>query len=516
MNKSPQFIDLMNLKISKILQEFNNTNKKGTILGYSLVEINRRISQLIIKNYYSGLLKALESEGHAQKIFLGRKGQVYKSDNVEQYFSLTIDRSLESLFSFFKLSLFYTILLFYRMIMSYFKSYKHQKYSILFYPSINDFNEIDSVESFLDYCRDGSIDILKVGTDHKIVVQERGMKESSDFVVFTSDAFLYLIKNSNFSIMDFLIYMRNMLTTSLLMINFCFNRKTETLLSRDLGLLPLIRLFERKLMIKDLILTNSSFYDQEIWLSSDSEKLFKTHMLWYSNNSIPLRYANVEGTYEHPATSFISIDNQWTWSKTHLEWLMKNTSAKIFHSVDPILFHLNSYRSKINLAFDIIIYDVTPVNMDWISENIHPDLDYYYKAENGIKFITDILNAVLIVEKQMSIKLRVGIKHKRKSTSLHDRVYLDFIDDIIFSGKASLVHERSSIYKLISECQISAVIPFSSPALVASHLNKPVFYLDPSERLCRNSSPDNRIPILYETQEIVSYLKNHIVKGVNF
>ena len=125
------------------------------------------------------------------------------------------------------------------------------------------------------------------------------------------------------------------------------------------------------------------------------------------------------------------------------------------------------------------MFDVTPVRDD-VALRIGA-IDNYYSTANMVRFIEDILYACAETERIIGRRVRILLKHKRSYKPAHDAGYISLIEKISGPGQAvELVSPDANMYSLISGCDLAVVIPYSSPAHVATSLGRPAIYYDPT------------------------------------
>ena len=245
------------------------------------------------------------------------------------------------------------------------------------------------------------------------------------------------------------------------------------LLARDLGFHPIVRLLSDKKVISNLLLTNSSYLDQEIWMIGLQDRSFQTHMIWYSTNTRSMDYKESKIKGEHPAYSVMKVDTSWVWCKDHGDWVVESTQCKDVRVCGPILYFDPKQAELSNRQnIDVLIFDVTPVVDSWMNDNFTNKVYYFFQNANVTKFVNDILSIGRLDE------YKFAIKHKRDHSWLHDKRYIDFIAEKEKLG-LELVSPLENVFELVSRAKVTVVTPFSSPAYVAAFLDRPVIYYDP-------------------------------------
>ena len=136
----------------------------------------------------------------------------------------------------------------------------------------------------------------------------------------------------------------------------------------------------------------------------------------------------------------------------------------------------------------------------------------YYTPEILIAFIGDIVDTVKNLELETGRKIRIHLKPKRERHVKNDSTYLDLISNLSKNSRGiRIIKPDENMYKMISESNLSIVIPYSSPAYVADSLGVPSIYFDPTKKL---------IPGYEETDNILfasgkNDLHNKIFKILN-
>lgn len=234
----------------------------------------------------------------------------------------------------------------------------------------------------------------------------------------------------------------------------------------------------------------------------------KKLMIWYSSNSVPIRYknSNLERYEINPVIyKNMSIDEHWVWTKEHKSYLDKYSNAKILvkHS---LMFYEADKSINSKPIFDVLIFDVTPRIDAQITKNS------IYTTNEMTKFISEILLCIEELDLKYGHNTKVVLKHKRKITKHHSSQYSKFIKDRVKNKQLHILDSGENLYKLISQSKLIIGFPFTSPVIIGKELNKPsVFYcsskmVKPAHKNQKNSFLQNRT-LLYE------YLEENLVKS---
>jgi polysaccharide biosynthesis PFTS motif protein len=199
----------------------------------------------------------------------------------------------------------------------------------------------------------------------------------------------------------------------------------------------------------------------------------KKIMIWYSSNSMPIRYKNSNlQRYEINPSIYknMSIDEHWVWTKEHKIYLERYCTAKVLVK-QSLMFYIADKSSKSTLICDVLIFDVTPRNDTDITRNS------IYTAEHMTQFISDILLCIKKLNEKYGSNTKVFLKHKRRITQHHSLEYSRFIKDKIRINEIHILDSNENLYNLISKSKLIIGFPFTSPVIIGKELNKPsIFY----------------------------------------
>jgi len=255
------------------------------------------------------------------------------------------------------------------------------------------------------------------------------------------------------------------------------------LLARDIAYSNAVGILDRARMIETVVITNSAFSAQPLWMRGPAMRHFVVHMVWYSQNTIPFVYARDGVVSDVPNYRHIRVDQTWVWTSGYKAYLEKLGLAGAIHVVGPILWYL---PEKPQLRADgdlrIAVFDVTPVQ-DEVAQRIGL-ISNYYCATNMIRFIEEILYVRDELESHTGRRVRLLFKHKRSYNDSHDLRYIDLIKRLSAHGAGlELVPFQTNMYSLLTSCDLSIIVPYSSPAYVASHLGIHAVFFDPTTEL---------------------------------
>ena len=228
-------------------------------------------------------------------------------------------------------------------------------------------------------------------------------------------------------------------------------------------------------------------------------------MLWYSANSIPIRYKsrktsifekNFETSLKHMA-----IDTHWVWTSEHKKYLMKITNSNILVK-GSMVFYNPPRKLNRNKKYDIIIFDVTPQN----SKSIFKDTVFSFPVAK--KFIDDIIESVELVSQKLNRKIDIYVKHKRSFGPPHSSEYATYIAELVKNGKLFKLPLDSDLYELIAVSNIIIGFPFTSPVIIGQELKVPSIYYSSTNMLAKYNKTD----FVHSKLELMKYLEMNLGK----
>ncbi|HEV8646191.1 MAG TPA: hypothetical protein VGR01_11555 [Burkholderiales bacterium] len=236
-------------------------------------------------------------------------------------------------------------------------------------------------------------------------------------------------------------------------------------------------------LLEAVVLTNSNYSSQPLWMRPKPGRKFRVHMVWYSQNIRPLLRKSDPELTAYPAHRLIRADVMWVWTRAFADYLGRIGIRADMQNVGPVLWRLPvQFPQEPRVDPLIAVFDVTPVTE---AEAFRlGELDNYYSLATAQKFLQDIAEATESTATQTGRRARIALKHKRGKVVNRDQKYFRFIEELIAKhGNLVVVPAQNSLYQMIENCDLVVAIPYSSPAYVASHLGKPCLFYDPTGTL---------------------------------
>jgi hypothetical protein len=273
------------------------------------------------------------------------------------------------------------------------------------------------------------------------------------------------------------------LAAPLMLLVAVMRRPLLALLARDIAYMAAVKALDRLAMIEAVVITNSTYTSQPLWMRGPVRRHYSVHMVWYSQNTIPFVYARDGLVSDSPNYRHMRFDETWVWTPGYKAYLEKLGLPGLIHVVGPILWYLpESPPPRTSDEIRIAVFDVTPVRDD-VALRIGL-VDNYYCTQNMVQFIEETILVCRQLERQTGRRVHALLKHKRSYSAPHDPRYIELIERLSAPGASlELVPFQTNMYSLLADCDLSIVVPYSSPAYVASALGIRAVYFDPTAEL---------------------------------
>ena len=375
------------------------------------------------------------------------------------------------------------------------------KYTVLIEPPI--IGNTENLKNFLERTKISDLNDI----DHLIIKKQNIPPNDTSKLIFRSIPWNYIIE-VNFSTVE-----RILLTlkfTLFIFASFFYLNKSpfNILFYKDFSNSFCVNVLNRRKLLNNIYITNSSYQVQPLWLKGLKKRNFKSHMIWYSQNFIPKFYKGESEQSYLPGTNKIRIDHHWVWTEKFGQMLKRKNVSSNFTAIGSILFY--PFDLKINKMKDfILIFDVIPVKS---KKKILFGTTYnYYSEETIIAFVNDLVTTVDKINHKFNKQIQIILKTKRQKNKYHSDKYFQFIENLKLKYPTFItVESQMNIYGLINESIAVFSVPFTSTAEVGFEMNTPSFFYDSSNQINTNKEIQH-IPILFSKKE----LEGAILENIN-
>ena len=360
---------------------------------------------------------------------------------------------------------------------------------------------------FYEFCQQGPISPLKPTS--KLIVQANTQTRSRlpSKIEYSRFPLFSLLRINSLNVSEFL----KLLAIHTKVAAYYFAAITRlpllAVIGRDFAYHAVADNLNRRGLINSIVITNSNYSAQPLWMNNLPNKVFKTHMVWYAQNTVPIVYKDKPIKAVIPNYLYMQADEHWVWTKGYAEYLRGLGTVGEIHVVGPIVWQLpNLAEIESNDANEVVIsiFDVTPVNDSFAQElGLYGN---YYNAENMINFIDQIMLVVDRIQLKIEGNIRVLLKHKRGHHSRHSQEYIARINDYIESCQIAIVPFNENVYKVVAQSAMVIVVPYSSPAYIADALNIPAIFFDPTGRVFPTYEQSKNLKFISSDIELERYI----------
>ena len=344
--------------------------------------------------------------------------------------------------------------------------------------------------------------------DHLIIKKQNIPPNDTSRLIFRSSPWNYII-DVNFSTVE-----RVLLTLkfTLFFISslFYLNKSPFNILFyKDLSNSFCVNILNRKKLLNNIYITNSSYQVQSLWLRGLKKRNFKSHMIWYSQNFIPKFYRGESEQSYLPGTNKIRIDHHWVWTEKFGQMLKRKNVSSNFTAIGSILFY--PFDLKYNKTKEyILMFDVIPVKSK--KKILFGTTHNYYSEETIMAFVKDLVTSVSQINHKFNKQIQVILKTKRPKSKYHSDKYFQFLENLKLEYPTFItVDSQINIYGLINESIAVFSVPFTSTAEVGFEMKIPSFFYDPSDQINTNKQIQH-LPILFCKEE----LEGAILESINY
>jgi len=454
---------------------------------FSQKELSRRITQLILKGYYTDLMKCSPKEpstygSHLHRVSLGSNLIVKNSGETRIAVQWRI--VLANFFKFTAAST-YLLVVFLGSLVVRRRGRSTGVASTIIGPRLKlvAFMEKEDIgREFARFCREGPLPFLN---EAELIVcrEEADATENERLLCISENPWVHLLKTNAPSISEVIRVLYDQARLFLLFSLYCLRFPAFSFLHRDLAFFTIVSSLSRRGLIRDYVISNSEYYDQELWLNEFSGKSFSSNMVWYSSGFEWYKYKGETEFIDSPENWFFSVDHHWVWTARQKACLEKTPHVRSVTAVGPIMYYLPGSVEPEQEAHTIAIFDMTPRKGWHFRRRFGDHFRYYNSAETVRSFIEDIVEQIELLERRMNTTIRLVLKSKRTFEPKHDVGYLTYIRELEDAGRIELLRPRTNIFDLAKKCSALVVLPWTSPGEVGAHVSTPTLYYDPTNSL---------------------------------
>jgi len=343
---------------------------------------------------------------------------------------------------------------------------------------------------FMDYCRRGPLEPLRTAKKLVVHTPQRIVATRPAEATYTRLPLLHLFSTQRMRISSSLFFLA-MHTRALVAFLWAVIRAPiHSVLWRDFAEHAAAAALNRAGSIEAVVITNTNWLQQLLWMNALEQRRFKCHMALYSLNSHAIVYRSDPVDHAYPGIRQLKVDEVWVWNEPYRARLAADGVTVQSVVVEPILWYLPE-TPRIETPADgitLCVFDVQPKTTE--ASRANGSLVNYYNTDTAIRFIDDILRARDRVAWQTAVDIRIVLKHKRPATWQHDPRYFEHIETLRTTASGfEVAPSDSNVYALISDSDLVIAPPYSSPAYVAAHVGVPAIFYDATAEVLPTHAP---------------------------
>ena len=365
---------------------------------------------------------------------------------------------------------------------------EHNKSAVLIYGAvIPDLTDPENQKRFRDFCQNGPLPELHEA--NQIFFKSNLYSEQSDnSTIFSRSPLMSKLIMNSYTSKDTRMFLSIHLRNFFLFFVSVVKHPISCLLCRDIAEDAALGLLNDRNLIISIIITNSNWLEQKLWMSSRKNRNFKLSLALYSLNFFPFvlkskKYCLGDKGF-FPGMDLIQTDEILSWGDICTQELKKIGINCSYRNVGPVLWHIPNRLPKTeNNKLKIAIFDVPPFKIDAILD--HGDVqEYYYNTDTVIEFMKTSIACAKSYALDKQMELEIYYKPKRDFHPAYDERYSDFIEALVLNESSVTQQDTSkNLFDLINATDVIICIPFSSPAYIAAFIGKKAIYYDPTADL---------------------------------
>lgn len=359
---------------------------------------------------------------------------------------------------------------------------------------------------FKEFCLQGPI--APLAASKRLIVQSFFKIKSESSIEYSSRPINKLLSNTPFKVSTRLQLLGTHLLIPFRYFFTSFRFPLIALLGRDYALIGILSQLKSYNIIESVIITNSNYSDQFLWMRNSTVYGFKTHEIHYAQNTRPVIYSKDPIEVDLPSFRHVKVDEHWVWTEGYRKHLQSLFQEGPIHVVGPIVFYLPKISSQLIKERSVVIFDITPV-YDEVSEKIGL-IKNYYNTGNMLRFMGDIISACNELNSVRGFNLRILLKHKRGFNKHHDKKYIDYCKSMSLAGTIKLIEHDENVYSLVQKSMVAISVPYTSTAYIACAVKTPSIFYDTTGEIIPSFDPCSGLEMISGAEDLKKRLEKII------
>jgi polysaccharide biosynthesis PFTS motif protein len=265
----------------------------------------------------------------------------------------------------------------------------------------------------------------------------------------------------------------------------------------------IIQLTEKRYLANEYLFNISGMMYRPLWTYSAEEKGAKITMYFYSTNCEGFKSPNknYEISYMY---KIMSWTNYLVWDLYQATFVKKAVGTDVnIEIVGPIWFTSSKEKLPSYQLRSIVVFDVQPVR-DIYYQSLGLNVEYYTPEICGqfLEDITMVLN-----------KFNISIVHKRKRQigKLAHYKYRNLLKELSKNKNYFTVDSNIAPQNIIQNSIAVISMPFTSTAIIGSHMHKPTIFYDPTGLVLKDDEAAHGIEIISGKNSLENWVKQILI-----
>jgi polysaccharide biosynthesis PFTS motif protein len=254
-------------------------------------------------------------------------------------------------------------------------------------------------------------------------------------------------------------------------------------------------------LAEEYLFSNSNWLNRPLWTYEASALGSKVTLYFYSTNC---EYFKDKSNKSIIVVGYNAMNwpNYLVWD-AYQAFFIKNLNDHIsnINIVGPIWFQSSKATKELVKNRSIAIFDVSPYRDSIYSTIGIPDT--YYRSNNNIKFINDIIEIAL------KYKYYIRIKQKRELRNSHELKYINFLKNLKLNSNIEFIEPNISAIDVIDSSKLVVSMPFTSTSIIANEYGYKSAYYDPTGQLLKNDPAAHGVILLSNKIELENWILNN-------
>lgn len=274
---------------------------------------------------------------------------------------------------------------------------------------------------------------------------------------------------------------------------------------KDTIIAKYVEMLEDKDLPKEVIFLNSYYIYEPLWALILEQRGVRVSLLFYATNTYNIQFN--KGDYGlFPGYQQMSWKKFYTFHENHKKFIEKVTTGPVKVEIEKDGINMVDSLDILELQEGpkLALFDVQPFRDSFLALIGRPTHLYTYDISKAI--FEDVLEWCL------QNKVYLIVKPKREVNNRLCPFYKKMLDKILMHEHCIVLDSKHSPKAVCEKVDLVVCQPFTSVALFAQSLNKPVAYYDVTKSLKKNQPACQGVSLLQGKKELYEFLNASLKK----